>query len=50
MNTLFAPYCEYIINHDTNEGIIKLVTLMVKDNEIITKMRLLQLHFKTLLN
>jgi hypothetical protein len=42
-------YCDYILNHDTNEGIVKLLTLMVKGNEIITKMRVLQLHFKTLL-
>jgi hypothetical protein len=38
-----------IINHDTNEGIVKLITLMVKSNETITKMWVLQLHFKTLL-
>ncbi len=30
-----------------NEGIVKLVTLMVKGNEIITKMKILQLHLKT---
>jgi hypothetical protein len=42
-------YCDNILNHGINEGIVKLVTLMLKGNEIITKMRVLQLHFKTLL-
>jgi hypothetical protein len=37
------------INHDTNEGIVKLITLMVKSNETFTKMWVLQLHFKSLL-
>jgi hypothetical protein len=32
-----------------NEGIVKLITLMVKGNETITKMRVLQLHIKILL-
>jgi len=40
-NKILAPYCDNILNHDTNEGIVKLVTLMVKGNEIITKMRVL---------
>ncbi len=48
-NTILAPYCDNILNHDTNEGIVKLVTLMVKDNETINQMRLLHLHFKNLL-
>jgi hypothetical protein len=46
---MFAPYCDNILNHDTNEVIVKLVTLIVKGNETIIKMRVLQLHFKTLL-
>jgi hypothetical protein len=41
MNTIPAPYCDNILNHDTNEGIVKLVTLMVKRNETITKMKVL---------
>jgi hypothetical protein len=32
-----------------NEGIVKLITLMVKGNEIITKVKVMQLHFKILL-
>jgi hypothetical protein len=48
-NTILASYYDNILNHDTNEGIVKLVTLMVKNNENITKMRVLKLHFKTLL-
>jgi hypothetical protein len=48
-NILQAPYCDNILNHGTNKGIIKLVTLMVKGNESITKMRVLQLHIKKLL-
>jgi hypothetical protein len=48
-NTILAPYCDNILNHDTNEGIVKSVTLMVKGNKIITKMKVLQLHCKTLL-
>jgi len=48
-NTVPTPYCDNILNHDTNEGIVKLVTLMVKNNENITKMGVLKLHFKTLL-
>jgi hypothetical protein len=47
-NTIPALYCDNILNHGTNEGIVKLVTLMVKGNEIITKMKVLQLHVKTL--
>ncbi len=35
-NTIPTPYCEYALNHSTNEGIVKLVTLMVKGNETIT--------------
>ncbi len=45
-NTILAPYCDNILNHDTNEGIVKLVTLMVKSNENITKMRVLKLNSK----
>jgi hypothetical protein len=48
-NKIPAPYCDDMLNHATNEGIVKLVTLMVKGNEIITKMKVLQLHIKTLL-
>jgi hypothetical protein len=48
-NIIHVSYCDNILNHDTNEGIVKLVTLMVKGNEIITKMKVLQLHSKTLL-
>ncbi len=40
-NTIHAPYCDNILNHGTNEGIVKLVTMMVKCNEIVTKMRVL---------
>jgi hypothetical protein len=29
-NIILAPYCDNILNHDTNEGLVKLVTLMVK--------------------
>jgi hypothetical protein len=45
-HTISTPYCDNILNHDTNEGIVKLITLMVKGNENITKMKVLQLHFK----
>ncbi len=45
-NIILAPYCDYIVNHDINEG-VKLVILMVKGHETIIKMRVLQLHFKT---
>jgi len=38
-NTIFAPSCGNILNHDINEGIIKLVTLMGKGNETIIKMK-----------
>jgi hypothetical protein len=38
-NTIPVPYCDNILNHGTNECIVKLITLMVKGNEIITKMR-----------
>jgi len=48
-NTIPTPYCDNILNYGTNEGIVKLVTLMVKGNETITKMKVLQLHIKTLL-
>jgi hypothetical protein len=48
-NTVPTPYCDNILNYGTNEGIVKLITLMVKGNETITKMRVLQLHIKTLL-
>jgi hypothetical protein len=47
--TIPAPYCDNILNHGTNEGIVKLITLMVKGNETITTMRVLQLHIKVLL-
>jgi hypothetical protein len=49
-DTIHAPYCDNILNHDTNDNIIKLVTLMVKHNKTITKMLVLQVHIKTLLN
>jgi hypothetical protein len=48
-NTILAPYSNNTLNHDINEGIVKLVTLMVKGNEFLTKTRVLQLHSKTLL-
>jgi hypothetical protein len=48
-NAIPSPYYDNILNHDTNEGIVKLVTLMVKGNETITKMKVLEFHFKTLL-
>jgi len=48
-NTILAPFCDNILNHGTNDGIVNLVTLMVKGNETITKMRVLQLHMKILL-
>jgi hypothetical protein len=48
-NTIPAPYCDNILNHGTNEGIVKLVTLMVKGNETIIKMKVMQLHIKILL-
>jgi hypothetical protein len=38
-NIIFTPYCDNILNHDTNEGIVKLVPLMGKGNETITKMK-----------
>ncbi len=37
-NTTHAPYCDNILNHGRNEDIVKLVTLIVKGNETITKM------------
>jgi hypothetical protein len=40
-NTILAPYYDNILNHGTNEGIVKLITLMVKGNEIIIKMKVL---------
>jgi hypothetical protein len=40
-NTIPAPYCNNILNHGANEGIVKLITLMVKGNETITTMRVL---------
>jgi hypothetical protein len=49
-NTILAPYCDNILKHDTNEGIVKLVTLMVKHNKIITNLRVLHVHIRTLLN
>jgi len=48
-NIIFAPYYDNILNHDTNEGIVMSITLMVKGNEITIKMRVLKLHFNTLL-
>jgi hypothetical protein len=47
-NAIPTPYCDNILNHDIIGGNVKLVTLMVKGNEIIIKMSLLQLQFKTL--
>jgi hypothetical protein len=44
-----APYCNNILNHGINEGIVKLVTLMIKCNETIIKMKVLQLQIKNLL-
>jgi hypothetical protein len=49
-NTIPTPYCDNILNHDANESIVKLVTLMVKHNKIITNLKVLQVHIKTLLN
>ncbi len=40
-NIIHAPYCDNILNHGRNKGIVKLVTMMVKCNEIVTKMRVL---------
>jgi len=40
-NIILTPYCDNILNHSTNESIVKLVTLMVKGNETITKMKVL---------
>ncbi len=40
-NTILAPYGDNILNHYTNEGIVKLLTLMVNGNETITKMKVL---------
>ncbi len=48
-NIIPASYCDNILNHGINEGIVKLVTLMLKGNETITKMRVLQLQIRTLL-
>jgi hypothetical protein len=48
-NIIPTPYCDNILNHDTNESIVKLITLMVKSNKTITKMKVLQLHIKNLL-
>jgi hypothetical protein len=45
-NIIPIPYCDNILNHGTNEGIIKLVSLKIKGNEFITKMKELQLHIK----
>jgi hypothetical protein len=28
-NIIHAPYCDNILNRDTNEGIVKLITMMV---------------------
>jgi hypothetical protein len=50
MNTIPTPYYDNIRNHDTNEGIVKLVILMVKHNKIITKMGVLHVHIRILLN
>ncbi len=38
-NTISTPYCDNILNHDTNESIVKLITLIVKGSESIIKMR-----------
>jgi len=40
---------KYMFFFYLNEGIVKLITLMVKGNETITKMKVLQLHIKSLL-
>jgi hypothetical protein len=40
-NTIPTLYCDNILNHDTNEGIVKLITLMVKGNETIITMKVL---------
>ncbi len=49
-NIIHAPYCNNILNHDTNEIIVKLVTLIVIHNKIIKIMRVMHVHIKTLLN
>jgi hypothetical protein len=48
-NIIPTPYYDNILNHGTNEGIVKLVTLLVKGNETIIKMKVLQFHIKILL-
>ncbi len=48
-NIIFTPYCDNILNHGTNEGIVELITLMVKGNEVIIQMRVLHSHIKILL-
>jgi len=47
MNTIHAPCYDNILNRDTNEGIVKLVTLMVKHNKIV---KVLHVHIIILLN
>jgi hypothetical protein len=49
-NTIPPPYCNNILNHDINESIVKLITLMVKRKKLITNLRVLQVHIRTLLN
>jgi hypothetical protein len=42
-------HAQYIMSYiliQVNDGIVNLVTLMVKNDEIISKMKVLQLHFK----
>ncbi len=40
-NTIPTPYCDNILNRDTNESIVKLVTLMVNHNKTITNLKVL---------
>jgi hypothetical protein len=40
-NTILVPYYDNILNHGTNERIVKLITLMVKGNETITTIMVL---------
>ncbi len=45
-NIIPEPYCDNILNHDTNKGIVMLVTLMVKSNETIIKMKGIAVTFQ----
>jgi hypothetical protein len=49
-NIIHAPYYDNILNHDTNEIIIKLITLMVINNKTMKIMRVMHVHIKILLN